>query len=228
MRFLNWSQVAVISEPRHGVLRLRQLVRTAGLEVHVRRAERRTYEAVLAELKVKEQYHLVIDTRAAHMRHLLAAIMRLQMNEYKYHYVFTSFDIDTMDLEDLKYNFVNITAFRLIDADDIGVREQLKEMERFARRQRQQRQQQQRRKGVVDDDSREEDEEEEEDGGGDGRSDWSGRSGTDGDNDEDDDIADDWSTNGVAAVDAGGVRYIRVGFLFVSCQAYFQHNITVK
>lgn len=134
MRFLNWSQVAVICEASHGLLRLRQLVRTPGLEVHVHRADRRTYAVTLAELKAKEYYHLLVDTRAAHMRHLLAAIMQLQMNEYKYHYLFTTFDIDTLDLEDLKYNFVNITAFRLVDVEDIGVREQLKDMERFARR----------------------------------------------------------------------------------------------
>lgn len=55
------------------------------------------------------------------------------MNEYKYHYLFTSFDIETFDLEDFKYNFVNITAFRLVDANDVGVREILKDMEHYHR-----------------------------------------------------------------------------------------------
>lgn len=40
-------------------------------------------------------------------------------------------DIETFDLEDFKYNFVNITAFRLVDADDVGVRSVLRDMERF-------------------------------------------------------------------------------------------------
>ena len=30
----------------------------------------------------------------------------------QYHYTFTSFDVETLDLEDFKYNQVNITAFR--------------------------------------------------------------------------------------------------------------------
>ena len=30
----------------------------------------------------------------------------------QYHYTFTSFDVETLDLEDFKYNHVNITAFR--------------------------------------------------------------------------------------------------------------------
>lgn len=53
------------------------------------------------------------------------------MNEYKYHYLFTSFDIELFDLEDFKYNFVNITSFRLVDVNDVGVKEILKDMETF-------------------------------------------------------------------------------------------------
>jgi ionotropic kainate glutamate receptor 2 len=53
------------------------------------------------------------------------------MNEYKYHYLFTSFDIESFDMEDFKYNFVNITAFRLVDVNDIAVKELLKDMERY-------------------------------------------------------------------------------------------------
>jgi ionotropic kainate glutamate receptor 2 len=40
-------------------------------------------------------------------------------------------DIETFDLEDFKYNFVNMTAFRMVDAEDVGVREILRDMERF-------------------------------------------------------------------------------------------------
>lgn len=54
------------------------------------------------------------------------------MNEYKYHYLFTSFDIETFELDDFKYNFVNITAFRLVDAGDVSVKEVVKDMEIFA------------------------------------------------------------------------------------------------
>lgn len=53
------------------------------------------------------------------------------MTEYKYHYFFTSFDIESFDMEDFKYNFVNITSFRLVDVGDISVRELLKDMERY-------------------------------------------------------------------------------------------------
>lgn len=55
------------------------------------------------------------------------------MNEYKYHYFFTSFDLETFDLEDFKYNFVNITSFRLVDLSDVSVKEILKDMESYDR-----------------------------------------------------------------------------------------------
>ncbi|EDW50921.1 GM26806, partial [Drosophila sechellia] len=55
-------------------------------------------------------------------------ILQQQMNEYKYHYLFTSFDLETYDLEDFKYNFVNITSFRLVDTADVGVKQILKDI----------------------------------------------------------------------------------------------------
>ena len=71
----------------------------------------------------------------------------------QYHYTFTSFDVETLDLEDFKYNHVNITAFRLavwwnsfhfslstysfwinrfVDAENYMVKELLTEMEEFS------------------------------------------------------------------------------------------------
>lgn len=54
------------------------------------------------------------------------------MNDFKYHYLFTSFDLETFEMEDFRYNFVNITAFRLVDTNDVFVKETLKEMEKFS------------------------------------------------------------------------------------------------
>lgn len=62
-------------------------------------------------------------------------ILELQMNDFKYHYLFTSFDLETFEMEDFRYNFVNITAFRLVDTNDVFVKETLKEMEQFSRQQ---------------------------------------------------------------------------------------------
>lgn len=55
------------------------------------------------------------------------------MNAYEY-YLFSSFDLETFEMEDFRYNFVNITAFRLVDTNDVFVKETLKEMEQFSKK----------------------------------------------------------------------------------------------
>lgn len=40
-------------------------------------------------------------------------------------------DIETFDLEDFKYNSVNITAFRVVDVENTKVAETLDQMEKF-------------------------------------------------------------------------------------------------
>ncbi|XP_076271918.1 glutamate receptor ionotropic, kainate 2-like isoform X2 [Rhynchophorus ferrugineus] len=134
MNFLNWTKVAIIYEEDYGLIKLRELVRSPhnrNLEIHLRQTDPESYRAVLKEIKTKEIHNIVIDTKPSNMQLFLKGILQLQMNDYKYHYVFTSFDIETFDLEDFKYNFVNMTAFRIVDTDQLSVREILRDMSKF-------------------------------------------------------------------------------------------------
>lgn len=101
------------------------------VDVYLRQVEPRTYMSVLADVKSREIYNLIVDTNVKHLPLLLRGILQIQMNEYKYHYLFTTFDLETFDLEDFKYDFVNVSAFRLIDNDDMAVRDTLKDMRAF-------------------------------------------------------------------------------------------------
>ncbi|XP_044270332.1 glutamate receptor ionotropic, kainate 2-like isoform X6 [Tribolium madens] len=134
MAFLNWTKVAIIYEEDYGLIKLRELVRSphnGDLEIHLRQADPESYRAVLKEIKSKEIHNIVIDTKPSNMQHFLKGILQLQMNDYKYHYLFTTFDMETFDLEDFKYNFVNMTAFRVVDVTDLSVQEVLRDMARF-------------------------------------------------------------------------------------------------
>ncbi|XP_049819223.1 glutamate receptor ionotropic, kainate 2 isoform X4 [Aethina tumida] len=134
MTFLNWTKVAIIYEEDYGLIKLRELVRSPhnrDFEIHLRQADPESYRAVLKEIKSKEIHNIVIDTKPSNMQHFLKGILQLQMNDYKYHYLFTTFDIETFDLEDFKYNFVNMTAFRVVDLDDLVVKDVLRDMEKF-------------------------------------------------------------------------------------------------
>ncbi|CAH1132877.1 unnamed protein product [Ceutorhynchus assimilis] len=134
MDFLNWTRVAIIYEEDYGLIKLRELVRAPqnkDLEIHLRQADPPTYRSVLKEIKSKEIHNIVIDTKPSNMQLFLKGILQLQMNDYKYHYIFTTFDIETFDLEDFKYNFVNMTAFRVVDIDQLYAKEILRDMAKF-------------------------------------------------------------------------------------------------
>ncbi|KAL6435088.1 hypothetical protein ACFW04_005292 [Cataglyphis niger] len=134
MSFLNWTRVAIIYEEDYGLFKLQDLVKSppsVRTEMYIRQAGPRSYRQVLREVRHKEIFKLIIDTDPAHMQQFFRAILQLQMNDYRYHYMFTSFDIETFDLEDFKYNSVNMTAFRLVDLEEPKVAEVLKQMERF-------------------------------------------------------------------------------------------------
>nr|QGW50279.1 gustatory receptor 24 [Chouioia cunea] len=134
MSFLNWTKVAIIYEEDYGLFKLQDLVKappSPKTEMYIRQAGPGSYRQVLREVRHKEIYKLIIDTDPMYMQQFFRAILQLQMNDYRYHYMFTSFDIETFDLEDFKYNSVNMTAFRLVDLDEPTVADTLKHMERF-------------------------------------------------------------------------------------------------
>lgn len=62
---------------------------------------------------------------------LPSQILQTQMNNYKYHYHFVTFDLEIYDLENFRYNFVNLTAFRMVDIENVAVQRILREMEKF-------------------------------------------------------------------------------------------------
>ncbi|EDW79998.2 uncharacterized protein Dwil_GK12298 [Drosophila willistoni] len=133
IRYLNWTKFGILYEKEYGIVNLHQLSRSVQAEVHIRQVSRAAYLSVLNEFKNKEIHNIIIDTNSAGISILLKNILQQQMNEYKYHYLFTSFDLETFDLEDFKYNFVNITAFRLVDVGDVAVKEILKDIETYGR-----------------------------------------------------------------------------------------------
>ncbi|CAH2002859.1 unnamed protein product [Acanthoscelides obtectus] len=134
MSFLNWTKVAVIYEDDYGLFKLQDLMRAPSatkIEIYIRQANPSSYRQVLKEIRQKEIYKLIVDTNPKHILQFFRAILQLQMNDYRYHYMFTTFDLETFDLEDFKYNSVNITAFRIVDMDHPKVREILNIMEKF-------------------------------------------------------------------------------------------------
>ncbi|XP_022915868.1 glutamate receptor ionotropic, kainate 2 isoform X4 [Onthophagus taurus] len=141
MTFLNWTKVAIIYEEDYvplvggkGLFKLQELVKTPSIsriELYIRQAGPNTYRQILREVRQKEIYKLIVDTNPKNIQKFFRAILQLQMNDYRYHYMFTSFDLEIFDLEDFKYNSVNITAFRIVDLEHPKVQDALNTMEKF-------------------------------------------------------------------------------------------------
>ncbi|KAF0290339.1 Glutamate receptor ionotropic, kainate 1 [Amphibalanus amphitrite] len=115
MAFLNWTRVAIVYEEEHGLVKLQDLIRTPSnmdIDITLRQGSPDTFRRVLKEVKSRDIFNLIVDTKAQSMPAFLRA------------------DIETFDLEDFKYNFVNMTAFRLV-SDSFHVREILRQMQQF-------------------------------------------------------------------------------------------------
>jgi len=135
MLFLNWTRAAILYEDEYGLIRLQELVRSPpskNLEIYIRQTNPSNYRTVLREIKKKDIFNIIVDTNPSNINLFFRVILQLQMNNHRYHYTFTSFDVETLDLEDFKYNQVNITAFRFVDSETRRVKDILKEMENFS------------------------------------------------------------------------------------------------
>ena len=86
----------------------------------------------MREIKKKGITNILVDTDPRNMELFFRVILQLQMNNHRYHYTFTSLDVESFDLEDFRYNGVNMTSFRLVDATSERVQELLREMEEIS------------------------------------------------------------------------------------------------
>lgn len=131
--YLNWTQIAVIYEDDISLIGLQELTKLPlgrNVQFIFRKTQPQHFRDTLVDLRDRNIFTMVVDTRPEHLPIFFTAILQVQMNEYRYHYHFTTFDLETYDLEDFKYNEVNITSYRLVDYNSAMVRNTLKDIDR--------------------------------------------------------------------------------------------------
>nr|QKN21522.1 glutamate receptor ionotropic kainate 2 [Zeugodacus tau] len=134
MIFLNWTKTAIIYEDDLRIFNHQDLVHvTADIrtELYIRQTSPNTYRQVLRAIRKKDIYKIIVDTNPTNINAFFRAILQLQMNDHRYHYMFTTFDLEIFDLEDFKYNGVNITAFRLVDVESQRYKEVIEQMQKL-------------------------------------------------------------------------------------------------
>ncbi|KAH8256357.1 hypothetical protein KR032_003393, partial [Drosophila birchii] len=129
--YLNWTKVAIIYEEDYGLFNLMHSTIETKAELYIRQASPESYRQVLRGIRQKEIYKIIVDTNPTHIRSFFRSILQLQMNDHRYHYMFTTFDLETYDLEDFRYNSVNITAFRLVDVNSKRYLEVIDQMQKI-------------------------------------------------------------------------------------------------
>ncbi|KAH8339511.1 hypothetical protein KR059_001130, partial [Drosophila kikkawai] len=131
MVYLNWTKVAIIYEEDYGLFNLMHSTIETKAELYIRQASPESYRQVLRGIRQKEIYKIIVDTNPTHIKTFFRSILQLQMNDHRYHYMFTTFDLETYDLEDFRYNSVNITAFRLVDVNSKRYLEVIDQMQKI-------------------------------------------------------------------------------------------------
>ncbi|XP_034139238.1 glutamate receptor ionotropic, kainate 2 isoform X3 [Drosophila guanche] len=131
MLYLNWTKVAIIYEEDYGLFNLMHASNEMKTEMYIRQASPESYRGVLRAIRQKEIYKIIVDTSPSNIKQFFRSILQLQMNDHRYHYMFTTFDLETYDLEDFRYNSVNITAFRLVDVGSKRYLEVIDQMQKL-------------------------------------------------------------------------------------------------
>ncbi|XP_022217259.1 glutamate receptor ionotropic, kainate 2 isoform X6 [Drosophila obscura] len=131
MVYLNWTKVAIIYEEDYGLFNLMHSSNEMKTEMYIRQASPESYRGVLRAIRQKEIYKIIVDTSPSNIKKFFRCILQLQMNDHRYHYMFTTFDLETYDLEDFRYNSVNITSFRLVDVGSKRYLEVIDQMQKL-------------------------------------------------------------------------------------------------
>uniref|UniRef100_A0A8C4QMV0 Glutamate receptor n=1 Tax=Eptatretus burgeri TaxID=7764 RepID=A0A8C4QMV0_EPTBU len=117
-----WKAVTIVYEDSIGLIRLQELIKAPSqlnLKLKIRQLPPDIGNAklLLKEMKRAREFHVIFDcgheTAAEILRQALSTGM---MTEY-YHYIFTTLDLFTLDLNQYRYSGVNITGFRLMSLD---------------------------------------------------------------------------------------------------------------
>ncbi|XP_050521197.1 glutamate receptor ionotropic, kainate 2-like isoform X3 [Daktulosphaira vitifoliae] len=131
IEFLNWTKIAIVYDNEDGLLLIQNLMRISKADFYIRQVDENTHRQVLKEIKDKHIFNIIVDVHSKNINAFFRSILQLQMNDYRYHFLFTTFDLETFDLEDFKYNLVNITSYRIVDDENQKVAIILREMEKF-------------------------------------------------------------------------------------------------
>lgn len=138
VREWGWKEFAILYEDNDGLVRLRDLFETQGrtfFSITVRQLPSGDdYRDVLREIKKHNKLRIIVDCCTAKVFRVLKQAQQVGMMTEFHHYLMTSLDVDTIDMEDFRHGGTVITSLRLIDPKRPEVNEVVKYLQTSEKR----------------------------------------------------------------------------------------------
>ncbi|ESO92173.1 hypothetical protein LOTGIDRAFT_121144, partial [Lottia gigantea] len=132
IRYYGWKQMLVIYGTKDDLLKVQSVIRGAydqAFEIMVRQVDKYNMRNVLKECKEKKWTKLLIDLSVDDTGLFLKMALQEGMIDPYHHYIISNLDIESIDMEDYRHNYVNLTGFRLVNPRDRLTQELMKDME---------------------------------------------------------------------------------------------------
>jgi ionotropic kainate glutamate receptor 2 len=123
VRKFEWKHAAIIYNSKTNLKKVRCLLGAPDqtrpkLDISLNIANTQyDYRPILRDISKRSIRNIILDLEPDEAQVVLKMALQLGMINSTYHYIMTSLDVETLDLEDFKYNRANLTSLRLIKTD---------------------------------------------------------------------------------------------------------------
>ncbi|XP_064613530.1 glutamate receptor ionotropic, kainate 2-like isoform X2 [Liolophura sinensis] len=132
IKYFGWKQILVLYGDKEGLLKIQTLIRApfdASVELVVRNVDKFNMRAVLHEAQGKKYRNIIAELSVELTYLLLKMALQEGMIDPYHHYILTNMDSETIDMNDFRHNYVNLTTFRLVDPEAPHTARVLQDME---------------------------------------------------------------------------------------------------
>ncbi|XP_015783422.1 glutamate receptor ionotropic, kainate 2 [Tetranychus urticae] len=130
IRMKNWKNFAILYQENEALVRLEEILKDEVLrekKMVVRQFETDEYRTIFKEVNKLNIKNLIVDVPRENIHEVLRHAQQVDMLSEYHDYIFTSLDLQTVDLEDFQYAGTNISSFCLIDRSSTDFKEIIRE-----------------------------------------------------------------------------------------------------
>lgn len=121
---MGWKSFVILFESEDSLIRLQQVIKLPktfeDIKIYLRQLELTTddYRPLLKEIKKSGETRIILDCHFDKIESILHQANEIGLATEYYAYLFTSLDLERLDLAAFKYVNFNMTGFRIVDTAD--------------------------------------------------------------------------------------------------------------